>query len=291
MKKSQKSLIGFALTHKTVIYFEGIFQVRLATDSDVSEEKRGIRGWTFAHNGEPNLDRIIRFNHPVAERICADAVGVKVTRINQDGLDIQDPLIGQQVNLGPQSFFDGSHGAGDGREPIEAFSFHVGDKDQYISVEAQETPRGTGVVDISPELKKELGVDDMDKWRKRRIEALNSMSFTPDSIDDILRKERIEKINSKKGIRGFALGFSVRYPSDLDKNLKIESQSSKVVEKLKRSNIDKLFFNADFYNFDADGLTGHVKGTVTAVVENEKQLNMIKRNIIEKKKKSRKKKN
>ena len=64
-----------------------------------------------------------------------------------------------------------------------------------------------------------------------------------------------------------------------------------MVEKLKRSNIDKLFFNADFYSFDADGLTGHVKGTVTAVVENEKQLNMIKRNIIEKKKKSRKKKN
>ena len=42
----------------------------------------------------------------------------------------------------------------------------MGDKDQYISVEAQETPRGTGVVDISPELKKELGVDDMDNVEK-----------------------------------------------------------------------------------------------------------------------------
>ena len=115
-------------------------------------------------------------------------------------------------------------------------------KNQYISVEAQETPRGTGVVDISPELKKELGVDDMDMWRKRRIEALNSMSFTPGSIDDILRKERIEKINSKKGIRGFALGFSVRYPSDLDKNLKIESQRLESGRKIKAVKYRQIIF-------------------------------------------------
>lgn len=44
------------------IPFRGWFQARLATDPDDFDEPRGQNGWTFAFEGEPDLDRIIRLS-------------------------------------------------------------------------------------------------------------------------------------------------------------------------------------------------------------------------------------
>ena len=39
-----------------ILNFEGYFQMRMATDPDPTDEKRGISGYTFALAGEPDLD-------------------------------------------------------------------------------------------------------------------------------------------------------------------------------------------------------------------------------------------
>jgi hypothetical protein len=261
------STIGYASTHRIVIYFKGVFQDRLATDLDPSDEKRGSKGWTFAHTGEPDLDRIIRFNKPIAERLCADKVEVIVNRVNVDGTDVDDPLIGQMVNLGKKSFFDGSRGAGDGYEPIVNFEFHIGNNIDYIVGETQDLPHGTGAIVISEDEAKELGVYDMQQWRQLRIESLKSLSFSPGSEGDISRNERIDKILSTgfvMAIREAVLRYSVPYPSIIDKNLSINPQDSPVVAKMKQNDIRQLLLNAEFYSYDGDGLVGRVRGTISA---------------------------
>lgn len=78
----------------------------------------GRLGWTFALGSEPDLDRVIRFNDPVAVRSHAPAVAVRVTAVN--GSSGAHPLVGARVNLAPSAVFEGRNGAiaGDGREPI-----------------------------------------------------------------------------------------------------------------------------------------------------------------------------
>lgn len=107
----EQSNVGFGSLHTAAILFEGIFQLRLATDVDPSDELRGKLGWTFAYDEEPDLNRIIRFNYPIAERSFVDNVGVFVKSAYLDGQYIDDSLIGQMVNLGSQSYFDGTAGA------------------------------------------------------------------------------------------------------------------------------------------------------------------------------------
>ena len=44
-----------------LLHFEGYFQLRMATDPDPTDERRGVSGYTFALAGEPDLDAILHF--------------------------------------------------------------------------------------------------------------------------------------------------------------------------------------------------------------------------------------
>lgn len=82
------------------IEFEGWFQCRLATDPDPTDEPRGASGFTFALAGEPDLDRAIRFHHPVAPRSHGPKVGVFVRAVLLDGHPVPEhPLLGAPVHL------------------------------------------------------------------------------------------------------------------------------------------------------------------------------------------------
>lgn len=64
--------------------FSGWFQCRLATDPDPSDEPRGVSGYMKALPGEPDLDRIIRFQPPIFQRSHTQGVGVIVRDVYQD---------------------------------------------------------------------------------------------------------------------------------------------------------------------------------------------------------------
>jgi hypothetical protein len=81
-----------------VIHFDGWFQCRLATNPDPTDEPRGVSGYTFALPGEPDLDRIIRLQNPVAPRSHGPEVGVRVNAVTVHGHALADhPMVGAPV--------------------------------------------------------------------------------------------------------------------------------------------------------------------------------------------------
>jgi hypothetical protein len=90
------------------LHFEGWFQCRMATDPDPTDEPRGVSGTAFALVTEPNFDRVIRFQNPVAARVPGPDVGVRVTSVDLDGTSqVEHPLVGAQVSLvGPAQFIE-----------------------------------------------------------------------------------------------------------------------------------------------------------------------------------------
>ena len=58
--------------------FEGWCQCRLATDPDLYDHPRGLSGWTFAVGSEPNRDRIIQLQAPVAPCSFGPTIGLTV---------------------------------------------------------------------------------------------------------------------------------------------------------------------------------------------------------------------
>jgi hypothetical protein len=89
------------------IHFEGWFQCRLAVNPDPSDEPRGVSGYTFAVAGEPDLDRVIRWQHPVAPRSHAPTIGVRVSSVELAGTPQPDHgLLGAAVDLLGQPRFE-----------------------------------------------------------------------------------------------------------------------------------------------------------------------------------------
>jgi hypothetical protein len=75
------------------IEFEGYFQLRMATDPDPTDERRGVSGYTFALAGEPDLDAVLHFQ-PDEDGVCerpfgpsspGPRVGVRVRRATRRG--------------------------------------------------------------------------------------------------------------------------------------------------------------------------------------------------------------
>jgi hypothetical protein len=103
------------------IGYRGWFQVRLATDPDPYDEPRGVSGYVRAYAGEPDLDRIIRFQRTPFERAYGPPIGVQVHSVTVEGnLQNDNALVGASVDLLGASCFEGRNGviAEDGFEPI-----------------------------------------------------------------------------------------------------------------------------------------------------------------------------
>ena len=86
-----------------ILNFEGYFQMRMATDPDPTDDKRGVSGYTFALAGEPDLDAKIHLQPDekgVWERDFGPRggpkVGVKVTSAVRNGIPDTD-LVGTRV--------------------------------------------------------------------------------------------------------------------------------------------------------------------------------------------------
>src|SRR4051812_18777626 len=91
--------------------FEGWFQCRLATDPDLYDHPRGLEGSTYAVGSEPNLDRIIRPQAPVAPRSYGPTVGITVRAVTVDGDPVSGhPMIKAAIDLLDGSKFEGRNG-------------------------------------------------------------------------------------------------------------------------------------------------------------------------------------
>jgi hypothetical protein len=252
MKAVHNENLGFGSLHILGFNFKGIFQLRLATDADVSDEARGQSGWTFAYGDEPNLDRIIRFNRPVAHRSFTPSVGVNVTEAYIDDQQLKDSIVGQAINLGPHSYFDGSNGA-DGHEPIIDFEFHVGNNNNnnkdYLYCEATKPPVGNGIHLTRNPL-------------PMTFEALrNSRTTELQTSNNMIDQQRLKNINRSLNP---IYSLEVTYEATLDKNIKFNAMDSQLVKSMEQRQVNNLSLSADFYGYDGDGLIGYVIGNVAA---------------------------
>lgn len=138
--------------------FEGYFQCRLATDPDPSDERRGVSGWTFAVAPEPGLDRVIRFQDPVAQRAPGPTVGVTVRRVSTHEQPLPaHPLLGARVNLLDNPKFEGRSGiiAEDALEPIDPFLLEIFGGGVTLRREDfwdRRNPRRVRIIDVPPPL-------------------------------------------------------------------------------------------------------------------------------------------
>lgn len=86
-----------------ILNFEGYFQMRMATDPDPTDDKRGVSGYTFALAGEPDLDAKIHLQ-PNEEGVWerrfgpkgGPKVGVTVRSATRNGTAVPE-LVGTRV--------------------------------------------------------------------------------------------------------------------------------------------------------------------------------------------------
>ena len=98
-----------------------------------------MSGFTFAVAGEPDFDRVIRFQNPVATRSHSPKVGVSVTSVHlNDERQPDHPLLGASVELlGEPKFESRNYVLVDGAAgPIVPFDFKVGN--ELLSLRRQD---------------------------------------------------------------------------------------------------------------------------------------------------------
>jgi len=209
------------------VRFRGYFQCRLATDPDDFTNPRGQDGWTFAFEGEPDLDRVIRFHDPVAPRSFAPAAGVTV--VDVDG-DATHRLVGARVTLLENAKFEGRNGlvATAGSEPIAPFvfaiekdAFRLTRRDDYLVTNVvQRRPHlGRGVTRLSQAEATALGVQDPLAFRSSRRSALDAaVAAETDPVKRRNLASRIEQLanfSQPSDIQFASLTFKVPYKHQL----------------------------------------------------------------------------
>lgn len=261
----------------TIITFEGWFQARFATDPDATDDPRGQQGWTFAHAGEPDFDRVIRFQNPVAPRSHGPIADVRVSAVEIAGAAVVGhPLIAAPVVLSDGPKFEGHNGdiAPDGQEPV--FPLHLTVAQGGVTVEITEwlafadlrrpvsRPRfGRGVAGLTPtEAGRLLAGLSPAAFRARRLAALQADLATEVDATRIANLRARAAQLTEAGIQEMALTFKVNY------RFPVPAGARRVIDPgndLGVANPTSLPWNVAWWMgcWDADALSGYIVGSLT----------------------------
>lgn len=254
------------------ILYRGWFQCRLATDPDDFDHLRGQSGWTFALPGEPDFDRVIRFQNPIAPRTRGPAVGVKVSAVRLDDNTLTDhPLTGAAVQLMDNPVFEGRNGlvAPSAQEPIVPFSLLIqaGANSQLSAAAkaidifdpAQVQPRQPiKFTPISMEVAAETGISDPAKLRaERRTQLEQDLTTESDATSRQRLQRRITEL-AKTGIARNSLRFQLDYDFPLPGACHASTDLLPAGRQIDPAGIWRTVFWLGAW--DADALTGFVKG-------------------------------
>jgi hypothetical protein len=214
---------------KIEIHFDGIFQDRLATDPDPVDNPRGDLGWTKSHTEEPDFDRIIRFNNPISPRNYVKTVGVFITKVTINGQNFLDSLVGQMINLGPDTQFRGTPSVG-GKEVLINFQVNIGTDQIYFSGKTSQIPSNTKYEREDSELAKiKTGIksdNDMLNFVNERIQLLNSNSENDKNIVDRERLDNLDNslwLNTPWNTRPLMMLMNFRFP--INKDIKLDEMN------------------------------------------------------------------
>jgi hypothetical protein len=254
------------------IDFAGWFECRLATDPDAYDDLRGQFGWTFAMPGEPDLDRVIRFQNPVAPRSRCPAVEVFVTGVCVDGSPSnQHVLLGAAVELLDGAVFDGRNGeiATAAQEPIVPFAVCLRgggatllgrDPIDLSNPDDVARRQPNDFVGNSPEVAQATGVANRVAYRQQRRALLQQdLAGEIDPTRQAALQKRIDELN-KGSIRVTSLGFQLTYEFDL----RGPNDWNDPDGELGAAPATGAGWRVRFWmgGWDADALEGYVKGTL-----------------------------
>jgi len=187
------------------IHFAGRFQARFATDNDFFNEPRGTNaGWQFALEGEPDfvpsnnnvptqpgmaVGRVVRFQDPVPLRSHVAPIGVRVTAVEGEvgasilttktvSFPVGDPIIGEAVSLGSNTFLSANSPAPagpqpfeqfpPGLEPMENFELHIGARFSGKPATLGDRPKANGFFQLTPAELTKYGVVQLSQFVNQR---------------------------------------------------------------------------------------------------------------------------
>jgi hypothetical protein len=251
--------------------FDGWFQCRLATDADPFDEKRGADGWTFAFAGEPDLDRTIRFQTPVAQRSHGPAVGVRVKAVSSNGQAVAGhALVGAPIDLVDQPVFEGRDGliATSAKEPIAPFhlviaqdGFHLGRLDPLDLTDPNQIRRRQPIrfETRSQTVAQATGITDYPAYRAARKGQLQAdLASETDPTRSSALSSRIAELD-QGDIREDALGFLVQYSFALQGAAELVDPQGLLAKADLQVPWPIAFWMG---GWDADALSGFVRGTL-----------------------------
>jgi hypothetical protein len=204
--------------------FEGWFQCRLATDPDPTDEPRGVSGYVCAVAGEPDLDRIIRFQPPTVQRTHCPQIGVFVTEVYSNGaMAAEHPLNGAVVNLLKNAKFEGRNGvvAEAGFEPIVPFHLSITKDSFELSrphLDIEQFPftelKASGINASPGEIAEATGIWDIkNTWRQRLLQLQADLAATKDPTTQAALNKRLKTL-SNPGLTRF-FGARMQYAFSL----------------------------------------------------------------------------
>jgi serine protease AprX len=261
------------------LYFEGWFQCRLATYPDKYDEKRGKAGWTFAFEGEPDFDRIIRLQpdsvENFVERSHCPPIGVRVTKVILDEAPIVNhPFLNAQVDLLDKPVFEGRDGdiAPSGLEPIMPFRLKIKTKingetvilqrEDNLALENKDDLKrrqAQSLREFSKEVAQATGINLYLQYREERRKKL--LQDLETDRDNTALTRRINELGNSKGRRETSLGFQQTYKFDLRNEAQTPNEYTDVLggtfSAAKPWPI-RFWMGA----WDADALSGYIKGSV-----------------------------
>jgi hypothetical protein len=197
--------IPFTAVSNPRLRFMGRYQARFATNNDFYNEPRGTdKGWVFSLEGEPDfvpktnnvplkrdqpVGRVIRFHDPVALRTHVAPIGVFVTSIEGDTATgivectAGDPIIGEKVALGPNTYYASNFPANpadpppfeqwpDGQEPFDCFEAHVGKRFSGKSKALTDRPQAHGFAQLTAKEIQDYGIVPLSQFSAQRRQVL-----------------------------------------------------------------------------------------------------------------------
>lgn len=285
------------------VWFKGRFEARFATAGDFYNHPRGSAGFTFALIGEPDfcppkpasivnvvdkagVGRVIRFHNPVALRSHVESplepggdprpIEVSVVAIaavvggSQQDWTVGDPLIGEPVNLGPDTYFAGNlprdpadpvpaETFPDTKEVLGQFQLHIGTLFSGKSASPADRPAGDGAPPTTGE-PPVLGIAD---FVANRTTALNNEFNNLSAADQAgTPGQNITTRLARLSGGGLGWGVMMEFAGMVNSEIQFNPSNSVVLSFL--AGYNSFTFNGKFFNFHADELCGQVHGNLIA---------------------------
>jgi hypothetical protein len=294
------------------IRFRGRFQARFATDGDFFNEKRGTAaGWTFALEGEPDfvpagntiptqpgmaVGRVVRFQNAVGPRPHVAPIGVKVTAVEGEvggtsllsgktvSFKAGDPIIGEKVNLGPNTYLASNEPIppgpqpfehyGPGFEPMENFEIHIGTKFSGKPADLNDRPKSNGFFQLTAQELTKYGVVPLNTFASQRKQLLltDYQALTPAARTGTAAGRNLAKrighlggsapdgIPARQGTLPGGWSGKELYNGEVNSGIQINPGTSRVMTYFKE--FQSYLFSGALLNFHSDELCGQSEGTL-----------------------------